>query len=130
MELPCPKEAYRAVIRAHATGGHLSDVTNWVDKAEKAGFVPSVYEYTQMLRACAPNESQPAANTVQARLIFLGQVAKGITPNRENLQALDDALGKWQARRLCSEVHLHTRAARLDWWQAPRNLAKPIRLAR
>jgi len=130
MEFPCSREAYRAVIRAHATGGHLSDVMDWVDKAETAGFVPSVYEYTQMLRACAPNANQPAANSLQARFIFLGQLAKGIAPNHENLQALDDALGKWNARSLCSEVHLHTRAAHLDWWQDPRNLAKPSRLAR
>merc|ERR1711994_963654 len=41
VELPCSREAYRSVIRAHAARGHVCDVMDWVDKAEKAGFVPA-----------------------------------------------------------------------------------------
>lgn len=128
--LPLPREAYRAVISAHAAHRDLDKARAWVNKAGESGFAPLVDEYTELLRACAPKHDGPSAYSSEGRSVFLEQVAKGIAPNRNNMEALDDALGKASARRLCSQLHLHTRAARLDWWQDPRNFSKPTRLAR
>jgi len=125
----CDRRAFTSVISAHANAKDLDKARAWCDKAERAGFAPRVGEYTLLLKACGPKQDQPA-NSDEGRSIFLHQVANGIAPNHDNLQALADALGKTDCRRLCEELHVHTRAANLSWWPDPRDFAKPTRLAR
>lgn len=120
---------FKFVASAHATAKDFENTKKWIDKAGESGFEPAVHEYTQLLRACGPKQGQ-SANDTQARSTFLQQVAAGIPPNRDNLDALDEALGCSAARSLCAELHIHTRAARLAWWPDPRNFEKPTRLAR
>jgi len=127
--LSCNRETFASVISAHANAKNLDNAKAWCSKAEKAGFAPKVCEYTMLLKACGPKQDQPA-NSNEGRYIFLHQVASGIAPNHDNLQALADALGKTACRRLCEELHVHTRAANLTWWPDPRDFAKPTRLAR
>merc|ERR1739845_222925 len=91
--LCCTREAFNFVMSAHANSRNLEEARSWLDKAEKAGFVAKVGEYTLLLHACAPSQDRPA-NPDEARLIFLHQVADGIEPNHANLQALANALGK------------------------------------
>merc|ERR1712226_418103 len=109
--------------------GDLETAKMWCEKAAEAGFAPKVCEYTLLLKACGPKQGQPA-NPEQGRSIFLDQVASGIAPNRSNLEALAEALGKTACDRLCKELHVHTRAANLTWWPDPRDFSKPMRLAR
>jgi len=128
-DFSCDREAFNSVISAYANAKDLDGARAWCSKAEKAGFVPAVREYTMLLKACGPKPDQPA-NPIEGRSIFLHQVAAGIAPDHDNLQALADALGKTASRRLCEELHVHTRAANLSWWPDPRHFSKPLRLAR
>jgi len=122
------REAFQGVISAYANARDLAGAKHWCRLANEAGFAPKVLEYTRLLTACGPKPGQPA-DSDQGREIFLRQVAKGIAPDRDNLDALDDALGRWPARRLCEELRIHTRAARLEWWPDARHFMKPPRLA-
>jgi len=125
----CNREAFTSVVSAYANAKDLDNARAWCRKAEQAGFAPAVREYTLLLKACGPKQDQPA-NSSEGRSIFLHQVANGIAPNHDNLEALADALGKTACRRLCEELHVHTRAANLSWWPDPRHFRKPKRLAR
>jgi len=127
--LSCVREAFTSMISAHANAKDLDKARAWCNRAEEAGFAPGVGEYTLLLKACGPRQDRPA-NPGEGRLIFLRQVASGIAPNHDNLEALADALGRTASRSLCSELHVHTRAANLSWWPDPRHFTKPPRLAR
>lgn len=120
---------FTAVISGYADARELEKAKIWNSRAIEAGFCPKLSEYTQLLRACGPKESQPA-NPDQAREIFLRQVAEGIAPDRANLEALTDALGQRAYYRLTQELHVHMSAARLPWWPDPQDISKPMRLAR
>jgi pentatricopeptide repeat protein len=127
--LDCARHVFRAVISGYADARELDKVKTWCSRAKEAGFEPKLNEYTQLLRACGPKESQPA-NPDQGREVFLMQIAEGIAPDSANLEALTDALGQRAYNRLCQELHVHTRAAHLNWWPDSRNISKPMRLAR
>lgn len=125
----CGREAFKCVISAYASARDLDHAKGWCNKAEAAGFAPHVAEYTQLLKACGPNQDEPAKPD-EGRDIFLNQVARGIAPDHGNMQALADALGQTACRHLCEELHVHTRAANLSWWPDPRDFTKPTRLAK
>jgi len=123
------RQAFQGVMSAYANAGDLAGAKHWLRQAKEAGFAPTVVEHTHLLAACGPKPGQ-TADPDQGRDIFLYQVAKGIEPDRDNLDALSDALGYRPARRLCEELHIHTRAARLEWWPDAHHFMKPPRLAR
>merc|ERR1711963_681629 len=118
--LSCSRETFSAVISAYANVGDLDQTKAWCKRGEDAGFVPTVAEYTHLLKACGQTQDKPA-DPVEGKHIFLTQIAKGIAPNNANLQALADALGATASQRLCEELHVHTRACRLNWWPDPRH---------
>lgn len=127
--LPCGREDFMFVISACANARDLDNAKLWCAKAEAAGFIPGVGEYTQLLKACGHNQDMPA-KPEEGRNIFLNQVARSVVPNHDNMEALAEALGKTACQRLCEELHVHTRAANISWWPDPRHFAKPPRLAR
>jgi len=112
--LPCDAQAYRAVIAAYANAGDVDNTRLWCQKKEENGFGAfKVFEYTHLLKACAPQKDRTAL-TDKACDIFIEQLNNNVCVDHNNLEALSDALGQTSARAICKELGVDTRAANLS----------------
>jgi len=50
----CDSEAYGMMVRAAANAKDLEGARRWAERMQTAGHSLQAYEYTQLLKACAP----------------------------------------------------------------------------
>jgi len=93
------------VVSAYAKARDLAGVKRWVEKMREAGLQPEVYEYTQLINACAPCKklSMPA-QPEEARKIFQDELQNKIFPDHFNYNALAGALGHHEAQALFNQA--------------------------
>lgn len=114
--LPCDAKAYKAMIVAYAKCGNEQKGYEWCCRKEQAGFGKlGIFEYSQRLYACAPQQGKPA-DPERGGAIFKKQLEKGIAPSSGNLDALAAAVGQTNARKLCAELNIDARAVNWSRW--------------
>lgn len=96
------------LIAAAATARDMRAAEWYCEQLVAAGFPLRVFEYTQLLVACAPHSelSLGRERCAHADAIFREQIRAGIKPDGFNIRALDRALGEDASRSLCEELRV------------------------
>merc|ERR1711920_575917 len=94
------------MLAAAANAKDLESTRRWADRMQAAGHTLKVYEYTQLLKACAPHEDDTMGRKLRddASAIFHDQVCSNIMPNPMNFDALKCAVGHGQTLALCADL--------------------------
>lgn len=107
------RESYAMMVSAAANALDLERAWRWAERMRYGGHELRAYEYTQLLKACAPGDDDPADRKLhdKASAIFHEQILSGIRPNHLNLNALKNAVGYDCALTLCSGLSVDIAAA-------------------
>merc|ERR1712039_594086 len=107
------RDAYAMMVAAEANAKNLDGTRLWVDLMKSAGHNLHVYEYTQLLKACAPRDDGSSGRKLwnEATAIFYDQIREGVVPNLFNLNALKSAVGRDRALALCNDLCIDVEAA-------------------
>lgn len=101
------RSIFQPVIGAYANAKDLEGAKRWCRRSIPLVGPLEVHEYTLLLRACTESS--------QAEAVFKQQLRAHIKPDFSNWEALEQAVGGCQARKLCKQLNVDLDALRRTW---------------
>merc|ERR1712008_6353 len=113
----CDSEAYGMMVAAAANAKDLEGAWRWAERMQMAGHSMQTYEYTQLLKACAPRDDDSTGRKLynEASAIFHDQIGANVIPNVINLNALKSAVGCARALALCEDLGVDIEAVEREY---------------